>query len=140
MTRPTRRFSNLREVARIFWSTASQYVKRRMALALLLIVVSSVVTALGPVALKFVVDAFTGPEHASSFSILGWISLYILSQWLARVMGELRTLVHGQADRRLYRALSDRLFNHVMQLPLRFHLERQTGAVNETLSNGLQGF
>jgi ABC-type transport system involved in Fe-S cluster assembly fused permease/ATPase subunit len=56
------------------------------------------------------------------------------------VLGELRALIHGQADRRLYRALSDRVFNHVMQLPLRFHLDRQTGAVNETLSNGLQGF
>ncbi|EQD77012.1 ABC transporter ATP-binding protein, partial [mine drainage metagenome] len=36
--------------------------------------------------------------------------------------------------------LSERLFAHLLHLPLRFHLERQTGAVSETLTNGLEGF
>jgi len=36
--------------------------------------------------------------------------------------------------------LSERLFAHLMQLPLRFHLGRQTGAVGQTLEQGLQGY
>lgn len=40
----------------------------------------------------------------------------------------------------MFRTMSERLFAHLMQLPLRFHLERQTGAVGQTLENGLQGY
>jgi len=36
--------------------------------------------------------------------------------------------------------LSERLFAHVMRLPLRFHLERQTGAISQALDNGLNGY
>ena len=140
MTAATERLAGFREVTQLFWATASPYVRRRIALALALIVISSSITALAPVALKFVVDGFTGEATFGAVPVFALVGLYILSQWLGRVIGELRTLVHGQADRRLYRTLSDRLFTHVMHLPLRFHLERQTGAVNETLSNGLQGF
>lgn len=132
--------SSLQEVTRLFWSMASGYVRRRILLALVLIVISSGITALAPVALKFVVDGFSGQPSSLGLSVFALVGLYILSQWLGRVIGELRTLAHGQADRRLYRALSDRLFSHVMQLPFQFHVERQTGALNETLSNGLQGF
>jgi len=132
--------ASLREVTRLFWSAASSYVRRRILLALLLVVISSAITALAPLVLKFVVDGFSGEPTALGLSVFVLAGLYILGQWLGRVIGELRTLAHGQADRRLYRALSDRLFSHVMQLPYAFHVERQTGAVNEALSNGLQGF
>jgi ATP-binding cassette subfamily B protein len=39
----------------------------------------------------------------------------------------------------MFRTLSERLFAHLMHLPLRFHLERYTGAVSETLADGLEG-
>jgi len=39
----------------------------------------------------------------------------------------------------MFRTLTERLFAHLMRLPLRFHLDRQTGAVSQTLDNGLQG-
>jgi ABC-type transport system involved in Fe-S cluster assembly fused permease/ATPase subunit len=129
----------LRDISQLFWSTASGYVRSRIVLALALIVVSSVITALAPLALKFVVDGFTDQAAIRGLSIFVLVAIYIAAQWLGRVLADIRTLVHGQADRRLYRKLSDRLFAHVMHLPMRFHLERQTGAVNETLSNGLQG-
>jgi ATP-binding cassette subfamily B protein len=66
--------------------------------------------------------------------------LYVLSQWLARTVGEIRGLVYARAERRMSRMLSERLFAHVMRLPLRFHLERQTGAISQALDNGLNGY
>jgi hypothetical protein len=38
------------------------------------------------------------------------------------------------------RTLSERVFAQLIQLPLRFHLDRQTGAVTQALTNGLQGY
>jgi len=117
------------EVLSLVWSQASGFVKTRLLISLLLLAVMSLMTALGPLALSYVVD-----------SLAGKAGLYVFSQWFARSIGEVRGLVYARAERRMFRTLSERLFGHVMRLPLRFHLERQTGAINQTLENGLQGY
>jgi hypothetical protein len=91
-----------------------------------------------------VVDGFTGQTSGQPLSPLLLIGLYVLShvlsQWLARAVGEIRGLVYARAERRMFRTLSERLFAHLMHLPLRFHRDRQTGALSQTLDSGLQGY
>jgi len=136
--------AHLRQVIALIWTDATGYVRLRLAVALALIMVASATTALGPVALKLVVDQFTGHPAgamgAVGLSLAVLIGLYVLSQWLARTVGEIRGLVYARAERRMSRMLSERLFAHVMRLPLKFHLERQTGAISQTLDNGLNGY
>jgi ABC-type transport system involved in Fe-S cluster assembly fused permease/ATPase subunit len=132
--------ASLREVMALIWTDANGFIRFRLVVALLLIVAASAMTALGPVALKLVVDGFTGHERGAGISAVSLIGLYVLSQWLARTVGEIRGLVYARAERRMSRMLSERLFAHVMRLPLRFHLERQTGAINQVLNNGLNGY
>ena len=109
-------------------------------MAVALLVLAAICTALGPVALKNVVDAFAGDNTSADVSIAVLVILYVLTQWLARGAGELRALLYAYAERRMFRTLSEKLFAHVMRLPLRFHLGRQTGAIGQTLQNGLQGY
>jgi ABC-type transport system involved in Fe-S cluster assembly fused permease/ATPase subunit len=135
-----RHLATLGEVFHLIWTDASRFVKLRLGSATLLVIVAAILTALGPVALKLVVDRFTGHGSAQSFSPIVLITAYALSQWLARSAGEIRGLVYARAERRMFRTLSERLFAHLMQLPLRFHLNRQTGAISQTLANGLQGY
>jgi ABC-type transport system involved in Fe-S cluster assembly fused permease/ATPase subunit len=132
--------AHLREVMKLIWTDANGFVRFRLVTALLLIMVASAMTALGPVALKLVVDGFTGQTAAAGISAMTLIGLYVLSQWLARTVGEIRGLVYAKAERRMSRMLSERLFAHVMRLPLKFHLERQTGAISQALDNGLNGY
>jgi ABC-type transport system involved in Fe-S cluster assembly fused permease/ATPase subunit len=132
--------ASLREVIALIWTDATGFVRLRLLAALTLIVVASAMTALGPVALKLVVDGFTGQASGVGASAITLIGLYVLSQWLARTVGEVRGLVYARAERRMSRMLSERLFAHVMRLPLKFHLERQTGAISQALDNGLNGY
>ncbi len=132
--------ASLREVVGLIWTDATGFVRLRLVIALLLIMAASAMTALGPVALKWVVDGFTGQRSGPAISAGVLIGSYVLSQWLARTVGEVRGLVYARAERRMSRMLSERLFAHVMRLPLRFHLERQTGAISQTLDNGLNGY
>jgi ABC-type transport system involved in Fe-S cluster assembly fused permease/ATPase subunit len=134
------RWKSLRDVSALIWTGATRFVKVRLALSLTLVVLSSVVTALGPVALKFVLDALTKQQTGAGVSLSLLLILYVLSHWLARALGEMRSYMYAQADRRMFRSLCDRLFDHVMQLPLRYHLNRQTGVMTGTLTNGLQGY
>jgi ABC-type transport system involved in Fe-S cluster assembly fused permease/ATPase subunit len=130
-------------LARVFslvWTEATPFVKARLIAAVALITTASALTALGPVALKLIVDRFTAAPASHSLSVVILVSLYVLSQWLARAVGEIRGLIYARAERRMMRTLSERLFAHILRLPLRFHLNRQTGALTQCLTNGLQGY
>lgn len=130
----------VREIMGIIWSDADRFVKERLAVVLVLVVTASLLTALGPLALKGLVDGFTGQRAEISVSPFVLIAAYVLSQFLARALGEVRGLVYARAERRMFRVLSGRLFAHVLRLPLRFHLDRKTGGVGQTLENGLTGY
>src|SRR4051812_9986384 len=97
--------AHLRDVIALIWSDATGFVRFRLVVALLLIMIASATTALGPVALKLVVDGFTGHPSgvaaASGFSVVVLIGLYVLSQWLSRTVGEIRGLVYARAERRM---------------------------------------
>lgn len=136
----TGKFAGIRAAFALIWLHTDRFVKVRLFLAIASLVLASVLTALGPVALKNVVDAISGDSTGTDVSITVLVVLYVLTQWLARGTGELRALLYAYAERRMFRTLSENLFAHVMRLPLRFHLERQTGAIGQTLQNGLQGY
>lgn len=129
----------IREILALLAREATPFVKARLAAVLLLVIAAAILTELGPVALKLLVDGFTGHDHRSAALPLLLVALYALSQWLARIAGEIRGLIYRRIERRMFRTLSERLFTHLMHLPLRFHLDRHTGAVSETLTNGLEG-
>jgi ABC-type transport system involved in Fe-S cluster assembly fused permease/ATPase subunit len=127
------------EIISILWRDADRFVRKRLAAVVLLVVAASVLTALAPLVLKWLVDGFAGQRRdALSPSIL--VGAYVLSQFLARTAGEVRGLVYARAERRMFRVLSGRLFAHIVRLPLRFHLDRKTGAVGQALENGLTGY
>lgn len=136
----SRTWASIRETLELIDAQASPFVRVRVTLVLLLILAAAVLAPLGPVALKRIVDALTGQAHASGLAIGLPITLYILSQWLSRSINEVRGLVYARAERRMFSTISERVFEHVMRLPLRFHLARATGAINQTLENGLQGY
>src|ERR1700690_1749135 len=80
----------LRSILHLVWSEASPFVKRRLLTVLILVITASILTALGPIALKLVVDGFTGQAKGSLVSPLLLIGLFVLSQFLARAVGEIR--------------------------------------------------
>lgn len=134
------KLASARAVIGLVWLHTDKLVKGRLLMAVALLVLTSVLTALGPVALKYIVDTVAGQAAEPHFAITTLVISYVLAQWFARAIGELRALVYAYAERRMYRTLSEKLFAHVMRLPLRFHLNRQTGAIGQTLQNGLQGY
>ena len=118
------RLAGAREFYKLFVSAATPYVKRRFALAVVIAVAVSLLAGVGPLALKWIVDSFDPVIAPRSQSVAWLVVAYVGVHWLNRVMGGMQAYLHAQADRRMYRALSDRLFDHVLRLPLRFHLER----------------
>lgn len=132
--------SRARELLRLLGSVADRFARIRLLAALLLVVASGVISGTTPIALKFVVDGLAAGDRAGpSVGIALLLSGYLVGQWLARAIGEVRWAVFGEAEQRVQRVLSRRLFEHIIRLPLSFHLERRTGALNQSVSNGLLG-
>jgi ATP-binding cassette subfamily B protein len=131
----------LREAARLFWIVADTFVKRRLLLAFLLVGGAALLSALSPYALKLGIDALSaGGSGASMLVPLAFVGAYVFSQYLVRMFTELRTLTHGQAEQRVRRHIGRHLFEHLVHLPLRFHLDRKTGAIGETAEQGTRGY
>lgn len=105
----------------------------------ILVSMAATLTAVGPVALKFIVDGLSPQKSGRAVSPLLFVGVYVITLWVARMANQTRQLVFARAEQRIYRTLSERYFAHLMGLPLRFHLDRQTGGVSQTLENGLQG-
>ncbi len=131
----------LRAALTLLWLVADSYAKRRLLLALAFVTGSALLAALTPVALKFVMDALADGGQGQP-QIVPWvlISLYVFGQYLFRSFAELRMLVFGQAEQRVRRHIHRRLFQHLVRLPMRFHLERKAGAIGETAEQGIRGY
>lgn len=128
----------VRQIVVLLWPRVTAFVKVRLLCALLLVIAAGALTALSPLALKVVVDALVGARrHAASMWLL--LGPYVLALCFSRVAGSARGLVFARAEERLCRILTENLFAHVMRLPLRYHLNRRTGALGQTLDSGLEG-
>lgn len=113
--------------------------RRQLIVAAGLVVAGSVLSAVSPIVLKWMVDGFAAGNRGQ-VSPYALALIFVFFQFLARVLSEIRGLVYAGAERRTMRVLSESVFTHIMRLPLRFHLNRQTGAVSQSLDLGLQGY
>ncbi len=118
---------------------AGPFVVSRLSAVLTLTAMASALSATSPVCLQILVDDLSGKAHANGKALLAVVSLYVAAMWLARIASEYRAFLNAVVTQRISRTLSDRLVAHLMRLPLRFHLERKTGGISQTLENGLQG-
>jgi len=105
----------------------------------------SVLGALGPIALKLLIDSLSGhvtpgPNEALGLVLAALLSAYVVAQALGRLAAEVRMFLFGAADQAIARKLGRKAFAHVMALPLSFHGQASTGALTQTVENGLQGF
>ncbi|MES2956712.1 MAG: ABC transporter ATP-binding protein [Pseudomonadota bacterium] len=131
-----------RDIVRLLYAEADTTVKRRFAVALLLVVAGALLAALAPLALKGLVDAVADGQAAPrawTASAAAFGAAYLLSICGARLLAEIRPLAYGTAEQRLYSRLARRFTQHLFKLCLEFHLSRRTGALVHTLSQAMAG-
>jgi ABC-type transport system involved in Fe-S cluster assembly fused permease/ATPase subunit len=129
----------LREWLRLLWSVADRYTRRRLAFVVVVASAGALVAALTPVTLKLAVDGFSAGNQGALYGPLFFVALYVLGQYVTRCLTELHLFSHAQAQGRLQRNLGLRLFEHIIRLPMRFHLERRTGAMGQIAEQGVTG-
>ena len=122
-------------------SEADTGTRARLATALLLVMVGSLLAALAPLALKAFVDTLAAPVRPEGLArwslLLG--AAYLLALVGGRVLADVRPLLTGAAEQRLHARLSRRFLAHLMALPMAFHTERPSGALVQSLAQAAVG-
>ncbi|MGH8307104.1 MAG: ABCB family ABC transporter ATP-binding protein/permease [Gammaproteobacteria bacterium] len=111
----------------------------RAMLALAFLVFAKIATVLIPVALKHLVDDLNPVHHAALVLPLALLIGYGALRFASILFGELRDLVFEFAALRAVRRIALRVFRHLHDLDLAFHLERQTGGLSRDIERGTRG-
>ncbi|MGD9164932.1 MAG: ABC transporter ATP-binding protein/permease [Chromatiales bacterium] len=126
-----RDFQNLRNMLPFLW----EY-RGRALFALGCLVLAKLANVGIPLLLKEIVDSLEKSEQTMLvlplFLLLGYGALRLGSS----LFNELRDAIFARVRYRAMRNLSNRVLNHLHELSLRFHLERQTGAISRDLERG----
>lgn len=126
------------------WPQDNEMIRRRVALSLGLLVGSKVLNVCVPFLFKSAVDNLnvlsTATVPDTTLAICTSIILgYGIARLSAACFSELRNAVFAQVAQHSIRKIATNVFMHMHRLELRFHLNRQTGALSKTIDRGSRG-
>ena len=122
---------NLRNMLPYLWEF-----RGRAAFALICLVLAKVANVGIPMLLKQIVDILERSEKTMLSLPLFLLLAYGALRLSSSLFNELRDAVFARVRYRAMRRLSNRVLSHLHDLSLRFHLERQTGAISRDLERG----
>jgi len=129
--RDRRDLRNLRGMLPFLWEF-----RGRALLALSCLVVGKLANVGIPILLKEIVDAFEDPQTQRLVLPVSLLLAYGALKLSSSLFNELRDLVFARVRYRAMRRLSTRVLEHLHRLSLRYHLERQSGAISRDLERG----
>lgn len=136
---PSQHKTNWKIIAGL-WPYLAEY-KGRVFLAVAMLVLAKVATVSTPIALKYIVDYL---DQNRGIDMLLWIPLILVGVYGALRFGstlfsELRDAIFARVAERAMRRVSLRVFRHLHNRELAFHLDRKTGGLARDIERGTRG-
>ena len=135
----------IRKVMPYLWPADKPWVKIRVVLSLLALIIGKVISVMTPFFYKGAVDAMA-PDYGEPSTIFmltaGAVGLTI-AYGVARLMSvgfnQLRDVIFARVAQRALRQLALETFRHIHRMSLRYHIERKTGALSRIVERGVKG-
>lgn len=132
----------LKRVIPYLWTDSPNWVKIRVVLAMLALVMANILTVITPFFFKGAVNALTDGVDATTMFITGAVSL-VIAYGIVRLMGvgfnQLRDAIFAKVGQRAMRRLALETFRHMHALSLRYHITRKTGGLSRIIERGVKG-
>jgi len=122
---------NLRRILPLLW----EY-RGRAVLALVCLVLAKAANVGVPIVLKELVDGLDNTEQVMLALPVTLLLAYGILRLSSALFNELRDVVFARVRYHAMRQLSTKVLRHLHRQSLRFHLERQTGAISRDLERG----
>lgn len=122
------------------WPYLSEF-RGRVILAVGMLILAKIVTVSTPIALKYIIDYL---DNNRGVDMLLWVPLMLVLAYGALRFGstlfsELRDAIFARVAERAMRRVSLRVFKHLHQRELAFHLDRKTGGLARDIERGTTG-
>ncbi len=148
--RPESTFRTLVNLWPYIWPSDRPDLKRRVMVALLVLVAAKLITVLIPYTYKWATDALVSPTRGADgalevgvggalFVPIMLIVAYGVGRILMNVFNNLRDSLFAKVGQHAVRDLAFKTFVHVHSLSLRYHLQRRTGGLSRVIERGVNG-
>jgi len=135
----------IRKVSPYLWPKDKAWIKIRIVLSLLALLVGKIITVLTPFFYKGAVDAMA-PDQGGPTTVFmltaGAVGLTI-AYGVARLMSvgfnQLRDVIFARVAQRALRQLALETFRHIHAMSLRYHISRKTGGLSRIIERGVKG-
>jgi ATP-binding cassette subfamily B protein len=129
-------WTTMRRFLPYLWPADDAVLRRRVVIAMLLVLLGKATSLLMPFAYKGAIDRMApGLEPAVGLAI-ALVVAYAGARLGAVLFENLRNVAFERVGQDATRRLSDHVFRHLHALSLRFHLNRKTGAVTKVVERG----
>ncbi len=110
----------------------------RVLVALICLVISKLAMVGVPIVLKYIVDGLNAAPGKTLVLPVLLLLVYGLLRFINSGFNELRDAIFARVRYHAMNTLAVSVLNHLHQLSLRYHLERNTGAISRDLERGTQ--
>ncbi len=133
----------IRRVAPYLWPRGQIWLKCRVILALLALLLSKLIAVGTPFFFKAAVDALAGetPEPTIMLAIgaVGLTVAYGFARLMTVGFQQLRDVFFARVGQRALRQLALETFRHIHRLSMRYHITRKTGGLSRIIERGVKG-
>ncbi|GGL57599.1 ABCB family ABC transporter ATP-binding protein/permease [Wenxinia marina] len=140
---PTQGARVIRKVAPYLWPPGEGWVKRRVVIALAMLLLAKLIAVATPLLYKWAVDTLAPTDETEAMALaIGAIGLTV-AYGMARLMNvgfqQLRDAVFTRVGQRALRTIARQTFEHIHRLSLRYHITRKTGGLSRIIERGVKG-
>ena len=118
------------------WPRDSLELRARAVIAFALLVIAKLINIAVPFFLKMVIDQVSRPSLAA-VPVAALIA-YGAARLGASLFGELQDAVFAKVGQRAGRRMALRVYEHLFQLSLAYHLQRRTGELSRAIERGVK--
>ena len=141
--RPTSGLQTIRRVLPYLWPEGQFWVKRRVVLALMALIVGKLISVTTPFLYKAAVDSLANEQRDDAwllvYGAVGLTVAYGVARLGAVAFNELRDAIFVRVGQRALRALALETFTHIHRLSMRYHITRKTGGLSRVIERGVKG-
>ena len=141
--RPANGWQTILRVLPYLWPDGQGWVKRRVVLAFVALIVAKLISVSTPFLYKQAVDALAGetPDTGTllALSAAGLTVAYGVARLMTVGFQELRDAIFVRVGQRALRRLALETFTHIHQVSMRYHITRKTGGLSRIIERGVKG-
>ncbi len=120
------------------WPKGEFNLRFRVVLAISFLIISKVIIVFVPIFYKYAVDSLSSETEKLLSIPFFMIIAYGVSRILAQTFNELKEAAFAKVGQNALRKAAIKLFNHLHNLSLKFHLDRKTGGISRAIERGVK--